>query len=123
MRHTAMQRPVVRAELIGHHIDGYAPTDHYVRTFWISVVGPGAVADLLRLAAAAHSGRPLKRPNNLAVLIREGLAQPTEDGTIKVHQLVPQLNAKQVRRLPPALRRQHTEHRFVHEQRSPSLAG
>ncbi|MGI9529157.1 MAG: hypothetical protein ACR2NG_05550, partial [Acidimicrobiia bacterium] len=112
MRQTAMQRPVVKAELISEHLDGYAPTDQYVRTFWISVVGPGAVADLLRLAAAAHSGRPLKRPNNLGALIREGLAHPTDDGTIKVHQRVPELNAKQVRRLPPALRRQHQEHRL-----------
>ena len=111
MRHTAMQRPVVRAELIRERIDGYAPTDQYVRTFWIPVVGPGAVADLLRLAAAAHSGRPLKRPNSLAQLIREGLAEPTTDGTIKVHQRIPGLNAKQVRQLPPALRRRHQARR------------
>lgn len=107
-----MQRPVVKAELIDEHLDGYAPTDEYVRTFWISVVGPGAVADLLRLAAAAHSGRPLKRPSNLASLVREGLVHPTDDGTIKVHQRVPTLNAKQIRRLPPALRRQHQAHRL-----------
>ena len=98
---------MVTAELIDHHIDGYAPTDEYVRTFWISVMGPGAVADLLRLAAAARSGRPLKRPNNLATLVREGLARPSSDGSIKVHQRVPPLNTKQVQRLPPRLRREH----------------
>lgn len=111
MRTTAMQRPLVKVELIAHHVDGYAPTDQYVRTYWISIVGPGAVADLLRLAAAAHSGRPLKRPNSLSTLIREGLAEPTTDGTIKVHQRIPELNAKQVRQLPPALRRRHQARR------------
>lgn len=118
-----MQRPVVSAELITERIDGYAPTDEYVRTFWISVVGPGAVADLLRLAAAAHSGRPLKRPSNLAALIREGLVQPCPGGTIKVHQRVPPLNTKQVRRLTPELRRKHQLHRPSDTPRSPSLAG
>lgn len=118
-----MERPIVRAELIAQRIDGYAPTDEYVRTFWISVVGPGAVADLLRLAAAAHSGRPLKLPSNLAALIREGLAQPCPGGTIKVHQRVPPLSAKQVRRLTPELRRKHQQHRLTDAPRSPSLAG
>ena len=41
MRTTAMQRPLVKVELIAHHVDGYAPTDQYVRTYWISIVGPG----------------------------------------------------------------------------------
>ena len=32
------------------------PTTRMVRRFWVALVGPGAVADLLRLTAAAHHG-------------------------------------------------------------------
>jgi hypothetical protein len=30
---------------------GYAMTHAYVRRYWVAALGPGAVADLLRLAA------------------------------------------------------------------------
>ena len=99
---------MVTAELIDHRIDGYAPTDEYVRTFWISVMGPGAVADLLRLAAAAHSGRSLRRPTHLHVLVRAGLVH-THDGHVFVRTRIPPLNSIQERLLPPDLRRRHPE--------------
>jgi hypothetical protein len=107
MRPTAMSRPLVIAELAEHPHGEYPTTHAYVRTFWLSLVGPGAVADLLRLAAAAQSGRPLKMPLNLPSLFREGLAHPTRQGTIRVHPRVPVLTPVQVRRLPPRLRRAH----------------
>ncbi|MGI9665486.1 MAG: hypothetical protein ACR2N2_00055 [Acidimicrobiia bacterium] len=78
-----------------------------MRTFWLPIVGPGAVADLLRLAAAAQSGRPLKMPTHLAVLAREGLADRDDHGTIRVPSIVPMLSPTQTHRLPPRLRREH----------------
>jgi hypothetical protein len=86
---------------------GWDPTDPYVRTFWLPIIGPGAVADLLRVAAAARRGRPLKHPMYLPTLIREGLVHLDPDGRIGVCAQVPTLDAAQIRRLPPTLRRRH----------------
>lgn len=86
---------------------GYEPTHRYVREYWIPIIGPGAVADLLRLAAAAQRGRPLKMPVHLGVLVREGLAMRRADGSILVRATIPPLGPAQVRRLPPAIRRRH----------------
>ena len=107
MRRTAELRPLVAASLAEGSPEGCAPTDPYVRTFWLPIIGPGAVADLLRVAAAAQRGRPLKLPMYLPTLIREGLAHVDHTGTVQVCDRVPPLNPTQVRRLPPALRRRH----------------
>jgi hypothetical protein len=69
-------------------------------------MGPGAVADLLRLATAAARDRSLPRPVNLATLMREGLAK-REGDRIAVRTAVPILLPSQVHRLPPRLRREH----------------
>lgn len=87
---------------IGH---GYLTTSRYVRRYWVAAIGPGAVADLLRLAAAAHSGRSLPRPERLTSLLRNGLV--VRDGDeIAVPDRVPPLPARLVRRLPTNLRRE-----------------
>ncbi|NHZ70895.1 MAG: hypothetical protein GWP18_04570 [Proteobacteria bacterium] len=85
---------------------GYAPTHRYVRQFWVAVLGPGAVADLLRLTAAAHSGRSLKEPIHLESLLRLGLVA-WHDGSIAVAGIVPPVPEHLVKRFPPALRRAH----------------
>lgn len=89
---------------------GYPPTDPYVRRFWIPIVGPGAVADILRLTAAAQSGRPLRFPLYLPTLITEGLVARSEDAGLAVRRTVPRLNPVQTKRLPPSLRLLHQRH-------------
>lgn len=83
-----------------------AVTDPYVRRFWTAAIGPGAVADLLRLATAARRGRPLRRPVHLATLVAVGLAGVSGDNLV-VRTQVPPLPRTLWQRLPPQLRRQH----------------
>ncbi len=113
LRRTALERPVVVPVPLEGVAPGYAPTDAYVRRFWIPILGPGAVADLCRLAAAATSGRPLKLPVHVGALARRGLVTRTEDGGIAVATTVRPLSPLEVKRLPPSLRLEHTRHRFV----------
>jgi len=105
-RRTAMSRCQVTPVLRTTEEPGYSPTHQYVRRFWIAVLGPGAVADLLRLTAAAQSGRSLKEPIHLSALVRLGLVG-WENGSISVADRVPPVPTDLVRRLPPALRRAH----------------
>ena len=95
-------RPLVWAE----HVDAGFPVIHpYVRRYWTPILGPGAVADLLRLATAAVRGRSLPRPLHLGELGRIGLVH--ESGPrLLVRTHVPALPAALRRRLPPALRRE-----------------
>jgi len=70
------------------------------------VVGPGAVADLLRLTAAAASGRRLREPLHLAQLAAEGLV--LRDGEIVlVRPRIPYLGEGHLRRLRPELRAEY----------------
>lgn len=111
-RRTVAQRPLVRPRLSEDANGGFSPTDPYVRTYLIPLVGPGAVADLLRLTAAAYSGRPIRLPVNVSTLVREGLATRTPDSGVLVPAKVQQLGTHQVSRLPPSLRRAH---RMAHQ--------
>ena len=106
-RRTAIARPTIVPVLLQDGWEGFAPTDPYVRTFWIPIVGPGAVADLLRLTTAARGGRPLKLPVHTPLLVREGLARWDSLHTVAVCPFVPPLSPPQVRRLPPRLRLTH----------------
>ncbi|RLE12490.1 MAG: hypothetical protein DRJ28_08970 [Actinobacteria bacterium] len=85
---------------------GVVATHDYVRRYWIPVIGPGAVADLLRLTAAAQSGRSLPEPTHLPSLLRLGLARRAQD-TVIVPRTVRTLDHALIRRLPPSLRRTH----------------
>ena len=109
LRRTAWQRAVITplpSETNNLRIPTY-PTNHpYVRRYWTATIGPGAVADLLRLATAAQRGRSLRRPTHLHVLVRVNLAY-TRDGLVFVRTKIPQLTSLQVRALPPDLRRSH----------------
>jgi hypothetical protein len=107
VRATARQRAIIRP-IPWDWVDdgGYPPTHPYVRLYWTATIGPGAVADLLRLATAATRGRSLRRPTHLHVLVRAGLAH-THSGHVFVRTTIPSLNKIQTRLLPPDLRRQH----------------
>jgi hypothetical protein len=85
---------------------GLDATHDYVRRYWIPIIGPGAVADLLRLTAAAHSGRSLPEPVHLPSLLRARLVRRDAD-TVLVPDTVRRLDTNLVRRLPPSLRRTH----------------
>jgi hypothetical protein len=88
---------------------GYSAQDDYVRRFWTAVIGPGAVADLLRLMAAAEKGYPLKRPVYLSELARFGLAVGAGD-VIAVRPTVPPIPNEWLGRLPTVIRKAHAEH-------------
>ncbi|HEX9856621.1 MAG TPA: hypothetical protein VGC47_15020 [Acidimicrobiia bacterium] len=83
------------------------PASHpYVRTFWTPVIGPGAVADLLRLATAASRGRSLPRPLHIATLVTHGLVHATA-GDVRVRLVIPYLDAATEALLHPRLKRDH----------------
>ena len=104
-RVTALPRPWVRPRLLPLGGD-HAPDDPAVRRFWTALVGPGAVADLLRLTAAAHAGREVRRPLHLPVLLREGLVERHGE-TILVYPRVPGLRPRHLVMLHPALRAEY----------------
>ena len=107
LRPTAIPRPYIRPRLADHNDHpSHDPDDPAVRRYWSALVGPGAVADLLRLTAAARRGRRLRRPLHLPSLLREGLVQ--RDGeAILVPPRVPTLDDGQQRRLHPSLRAEY----------------
>ena len=102
-RPTVVPRPWVTASFRPGPVRGHHPTEAAVRRFWTALIGPGAVADLLRLIAAARSGRRLREPLHLGVLAAEGLAHPAA-GKVLVAPLVPHLDEGRIARLRPALR-------------------
>jgi hypothetical protein len=104
-RVTALPRPWIRPRLLPAG-GGHAPDDPAVRRFWTALVGPGAVADLLRLTAAARSGRRIRRPIHLPVLLREGLVE-RHGGTILVYPRIPTLRPRHLKLLRPSLRAEY----------------
>ena len=105
-RPTAVPRPIIAALAFEHDAPGHEPSDPAVRRFWTAIVGPGAVADLLRLIAATRSGRRLREPLHLGILAAEGLIE-REGQIVLVRPRVPYLGASQLRRLRPALRAEY----------------
>ena len=103
---TMRNRPSIRPHLLPGTDHGRPPADPYVRRFWTAAVGPGAVADLLRLIRAGQRGTSILRPPHLNDLISIGLAGRSM-GHIWVTASVPDLPWRLLRRLPPGLRRQH----------------
>ena len=83
------------------------------------MLGPGAVADLLRLATAASRDRSLRRPAGLSQLSVAGLARESE-GHIEVRTVIPPLTTSQLLALPASIRRSHDQYvrQEGHERRS-----
>lgn len=107
LRPTALPRPWIRPQLTP--VNGQAahdPDDPAVRRYWSALLGPGAVADLLRLHVAARRGRRLRRPLHLGSLLQEGLVH-RRDGAILVPTRIPALDDGQQRRLHPSLRAEY----------------
>jgi hypothetical protein len=101
IRRTARVRGHITPTLIPS-VDGYEATHPYVRRYWVAALGPGAVADLLRLAAAAQSGRSLRTPTHLPALLSEGLIVRSGQN-IGVRSLIPPLPRTLMTRLPSPL--------------------
>ncbi|MEA2002303.1 MAG: hypothetical protein U9N84_10535 [Actinomycetota bacterium] len=109
VRRTATQRAIITPlpwETTSTDIPSYPPDHPYVRRYWTATIGPGAVADLLRLATAAQRGRSLRRPTHLHVLVRAHLVH-VRAGHVFVRTRIPRLNSIHIRLLPPDLRRSH----------------
>ena len=85
---------------------GFAPHDPYVRRFWIAAVGPGAVADLLRLVRAGADRGSLPLPRWLPILLRAELVR-VDGGELVVGSLVAPVPEAFARRFPPGLREEH----------------
>jgi hypothetical protein len=99
-------RRTVRPRVWPDTFDGYPLHHPYVRRFWTALLGPGAVAELLRLATAAARGRSLPRPIHLRTLARYRLVTSQGDRLL-VRATIPRLTPMQVRRLHPQLRVEH----------------
>ena len=85
---------------------GVDPSHAYVRTYWTAVLGAGAVAELLRVIAAAKHEAAIPHPVFLPVLCREGLVHYARRA-VWVRDLVPPLGRRHLARLTPALRQRH----------------
>ncbi len=94
--------------VVWHHPSSGFPTQHpYVRKFWTAAIGPGAVADLMRLAIAAQRGRSLPLPPTVTLLSREGLVAWNGD-QLFARLVVPPVPKHHLRRMAPGLRREHS---------------
>lgn len=106
IRRTSHERiPIVPRVWVADALPGY-PVEHpSVRRFWTPILGPGATADLLRLATAARRGRSLPRPLHLATLGRHDMVR--QDGAIvRVRIQIPDVPRHLEQLLPAFLRRE-----------------
>ena len=106
-RRSVWRRRNLVARLLDDESPGFPAHHPYVRRFWTAAVGPGAVADLLRLIAAAGRRQPLPYPEYLHLLITAGLVVWSPESAW-VRPSVPPLGDAQLRRITPSLRAEHT---------------
>jgi hypothetical protein len=107
VRPTARVRPTLQVRLIPTE-DGIEASDPYIRRFWVAALGPGAVAELLRLVSAAGKGEEVRLPRHLPQLLRAGLVTVV-DGSLAVKERIPQVPPEMRWRFPPDLAAQHAE--------------
>ncbi len=84
----------------------FLATDPYVRKFWVAIIGPSSLMDLLRLSQAARRQEKVLRPLHLRPLLEAGLVKVDQECVI-VADRIPALPPNLVARLPLHLRRQH----------------
>ena len=72
----------------------------------MAALGPGAVAELLRLVSAARKGEEVRLPRHLPQLLKAGLVTIVE-GTIAVGDRIPTVPAEMRWRFTPDLAAQH----------------
>lgn len=108
-RPTIKVRPLVKPTLWRGH-PGFSLDSLYVRRYWTAAIGPTALCDLLRLARAGASGKPIPLPDRLSVLLSLGLAHRDGSGGITVADRLPAVPRHLLDRYPPPLRREHREY-------------
>jgi hypothetical protein len=106
VRPSARIRPTVPVRLIPTDA-GIEPSDPYVRKFWVAALGPGAVAELLRLVNAAGKGEEVRLPRYLPQLLRANLVSVV-DGILAVPERLPQVPLQLRWRFPPDVAMQHS---------------
>jgi hypothetical protein len=105
VRPTARIRPTVPVRLIPTNT-GLEASDPYVRRFWVAALGPGAVAELLRLVSAAGKGEDVRLPRHLPQLLKAGLVSVV-DGTLGVQERIPEVPPAMRWRFPPSIAAEH----------------
>ena len=105
-RASVRRRPDLTPSIWDDGSPGIPPDAAYVRRFWTAVIGPTAVAELLRLVTAARKKTSVPCPIRLSQLAAEGLVS-LQPGQVHVRATIPPLGPDQTRRLPPALRAEH----------------
>ncbi len=105
VRPTVRTRPVVPVVLEPGE-GRFEASDPYVRRFWVAAIGPGAVAELLRLIRAAAKGEDVRLPRSLPLLIRAGLVR-AEAGRLVVVDRIPVVPRELRWRFPPSLAADH----------------
>ena len=85
---------------------GFAPSDPYVRRFWVAAIGSSAVAELLRLVRAAEKGEGVRLPRTLPILLRVGLVKAETSGLV-VFDHIPVVPVEMRWRFPPSLGAEH----------------
>jgi hypothetical protein len=103
--------PVTSIEGTGQHM----PSDPYVRRFWVAAIGPGAVAELLRLVRAAAKGEDVRLPRHLPLLLKAGLVQVRDGGLIVIDRF-PEVPIELRWRFPPSLAAEHSRLSAPHRQ-------
>lgn len=99
-------RPTVPVRIISSGT-GFAPNDPYIRRFWVAAIGPGAVAELLRLVQAGLKGEDVRLPRSLPTLTKAGLTR-IEPGAIAVVDKIPVVPQELRWRFPPSLAAEHS---------------
>jgi hypothetical protein len=74
----------------------------------VAALGPGAVAELLRLVSAAAKGEEVRLPRYLPQLLRSNLVSIV-NGTLAVTSLIPPVPTEMRWRFSPDLAAQHAE--------------
>ncbi len=82
----------------------------------MAAIGPGAVAELMRLVRAGAGGEWVLLPRWLPLLLRCDLVR-IDGGAIVVPSLLPRVPTRLQRRFPPGLREEHR--RKFEERRRP----
>ena len=113
---TVAVRPLVPV-LLTDRPGRFDPSDPYVRRFWVAAIGPGAVAELLRLVRAAEKGEDVRLPRHLPTLIRADLVVATA-GCLEVGRRLPPVPRELRWRFPPSLAAEHAA--WLRRRRPPS---